>query len=142
VAAIADWIAVASVAPGEPLFRRVHRSGRIGDERLDPQSVSLIIKARVRELLLAGGMSEKEAGLEAGRYAGHSLRVGFAVTAAEAGASVLAVQKALGHASPAMAGRYAHAAELARLSPHNLQGVALGRRSTKSLPKRRKRHGS
>lgn len=126
VALIERWVEIAAIQPGEPLLRRVYRSGRIAAERLDAQSVALIVKSRMRALLEAGGASPTTAGRDAQSYKGHSLRVGFAVTAAEAGASVLAVQKALGHASPAMAARYAQSTELKRMSPHNLHGVALG----------------
>ena len=52
----------------------------------------------------------------------HSLRHTFAAHAVMSGASLYAVQKLLGHASPAMTQRYAHlapnfmAAEVARMS--------------------------
>jgi integrase len=135
--ALERWVAIAGIEPGTPLLRRVYRSGRVGSERLDAQSVALIVKARMRTLLEAEGATPVAALQEAQDYRGHSLRVGFAVSAAEAGASVLAVQKALGHASPAMAARYAEAAELARMSPHNLAGVALGRSLRRRRPRAR-----
>ncbi|MBY0226526.1 MAG: tyrosine-type recombinase/integrase [Hyphomicrobium sp.] len=131
VAAIVRWIRLADVQRGEPVLRRVLKAEGISPNRLDPQSVSLIIKDRVREHLLAQGAPESVAAKVARGYSGHSLRVGLAVAAAEAGASVLAIQSALGHRSPAMAARYASAAEKSRMSPHFLPGVSLGRKRTK-----------
>jgi len=57
-----------------PAFRPVARSGQILPRRLSPQSVALIVKRRATA-----------AGLDADDFAGHSLRSGFATTAARAG---------------------------------------------------------
>jgi integrase len=126
VKAIERWIERANIEPGEPVLRRVFKSGRISSRRLDPQSIALIVKDRLVEHLRHKGLSKASAAQRAEHYSGHSLRVGFAVASAEAGAGVLAIQTALGHKSPAMAARYARAAERARTSPHLLGGVALG----------------
>jgi integrase len=125
VRAIERWIAVADIQPGEPVLRRVFKSGRISDKRLDAQSIALIVKRCVSAYLVGQGMSTEAAAEAARGYSGHSLRVGFAVTAAEAGADVISIQQALGHASPTMSARYAAAARKARTSPHNLDGVSL-----------------
>lgn len=109
--AIERWIAVADIQPGEPILRRVFKSGRISDKRLDPQSIALIVKSRVSDHLVGQGMSPEAAAEVARGYSGHSLRVG--------------IQQALGHASPTMSARYARAARKARTSPHNLDGVSL-----------------
>ena len=137
VKAIRRWLACAGVAPGEPVLRRVYKSGRIGRGRLDPQSVSLALKRRIEAHLRACGATEDEARQAARAYSGHSLRVGFAVTAAEAGADIGAIQQALGHRSPAMAARYSRAASLARTSPHRLPGVGLSRTAGERARRRR-----
>ena len=123
VSAIERWIANADIVPGTPLLRRVLKSGRIGG-RLDPQSVTLILRQRIAEHFERQGLSQSQACALAKGYSGHSLRVGFAVSAAEAGASIIAIQRALGHRTPLMAARYAQSADLERTSPHHLEGVS------------------
>ena len=101
------WLHGASVKEG-PLFRGVHRSGRVLAERLTERSLRRIIIRRVRD-----------AGVE-GRISGHSLRVGSAQSLATAGASLVEMQIAGRWQSPAMPGRYAqgqlaHRGAVARL---------------------------
>lgn len=132
---IMRWISKAHIMPGEPVFRRVFKSGKVSGKRLDPQSIALIIKHRLKSYYEAQGVPPDAAAVAVKRFSGHSLRVGFAVASAEAGASVLAIQSALGHKSPAMAARYAQAAEKARTSPHLLPGVSLD----KPLPRKHRR---
>jgi integrase len=76
VRAVLDWMIVANIQSG-PVFRRLHRGDTVGQSRLSPQSVALIIKD------LAG-----KVGLDASRYAGHSLRSGFLTSAARNHASI------------------------------------------------------
>jgi len=76
VRAVLDWMIVANIQTG-PVFRRLHRGDTVGQSRLSPQSVALIIKD------LAG-----KVGLDASRYAGHSLRSGFLTSAARNHASI------------------------------------------------------
>ena len=64
------------------VFRRIHRSGYIQPNRLHPHSARYIIKKRA-----------KAAGVE-GFISGHSLRVGSAVSLAQAGATVVDMQVA------------------------------------------------
>ncbi|MGD9671563.1 MAG: tyrosine-type recombinase/integrase [Hyphomicrobiaceae bacterium] len=123
--AIKIWLTLANIAPGEPVLRRVFKSGRVGPQRLDPQSIPIIIKQRLAQAFMARGMTAGEARAAAASYSGHSLRVGFAVTAAEAGSDAGAIQRALGHKTPHMAARYSRAAHLSRMSPHRLPGVGL-----------------
>jgi hypothetical protein len=51
--------------------------------------------------------------------------VGFAVSAAEAGADLRAIASVTRHRSLVMPARYAQKAEQIRTSPHNLKGVGL-----------------
>ena len=124
VKAIEAWIELAGIAPGDPMFRRIHKGGEIGG-RVHPRSVSKIVIGAHRRPARAHRRSEDEAHEDAARYSGHNLRVGFAVTAAEAGADIRAIASVTRHRSLAMAARYAEKADQIRTSPHNLKGVGL-----------------
>jgi len=73
---VSDWLVAAAIESG-PVFVRLHRGDRVGAFRLSDQSVPLIIK----------GLAAK-VGLDASRYAGHSLRSGFLTSAAQNRASM------------------------------------------------------
>ena len=79
------------------LFRRIRRGDYVTDERLTGVSARRIIKARAQA-----------AGVE-GFISGHSLRVGSAVSLAQAGASVVDMQNAGRWKSPQMPAHYAKA---------------------------------
>ena len=125
VKAIEAWVELAGVKPGEPVLRRIHKGDRIGG-RLHPQSVSKIVKARIKaHHESSNDVPSARAHEDAARYSGHSLRVGFAVTAAEAGADIRAIASVTRHRSLAMPARYAEKADQIRTSPHRLPGVGL-----------------
>jgi integrase len=84
-----------------PIFRPVDRHGRISKSRLSGEAVSLVIKDRVSAI-----------GLEPDEYSGHSLRAGFATSAAAAGVSSWKIRQQTGHASDAMLARYIRDGEL------------------------------
>ncbi len=93
-----------------PLFRRVFRGGRVGEEALTAQSVRQIIRRRCAA-----------AGVE-GRVSGHSLRIGSAQSLVASGAGLVEAQTAGRWTSPVMPGYYARGAEaaggaVARLRP-------------------------
>jgi integrase len=77
------------------LFRPVDNGGRISDERLRDQAVARLVKR-----------TAARAGLDPSRYAGHSLRAGFATSAAAAGASERSIMAQTGHKSLPMVRRY------------------------------------
>ena len=79
------------------LFRRVRRGDNITDNRLTIDGVRKIIKRRARA-----------AGIE-GKISGHSLRIGSAISLAQAGASVVNMQVAGRWKSPQMPAHYARA---------------------------------
>ena len=79
------------------LFRRIRRGDHVTGERLTDVSARRIIKAR-----------SQDAGVE-GFISGHSLRVGSAVSLAQAGASVVDMQTAGRWKSPTMPAHYAKA---------------------------------
>lgn len=77
-----------------PVFRSIARSGHIGG-RLSDHSVALIVKKLAAKV-----------GLDAGKLGGHSLRSGFATTAARAGKSEAAIMRQTRHKSVTVARRY------------------------------------
>jgi integrase len=74
VRAIERWIALCGAAPGEPVFRRVRRGGKIGTQPLSPEMVARIVK----RYAAAAGLDPRE-------FSSFSLRSGFATSAAHAG---------------------------------------------------------
>lgn len=94
VRALDDWLSRSAIETG-PLFRPVNRHGYVLARRLSGEAVSLIIKERV-----------VAANIEKSGYSGHSLRAGFATSAAMAGASTWKIRAQTGHASDTMLARY------------------------------------
>jgi integrase len=86
IAAVQGWLGHARIEGG-PVFRRIDRDRRIFG-RLSGEAVSLIVKARVAA-----------AGLQPDGYSGHSLRSGFATSAAQMGLTAWDIRRQTGHAS-------------------------------------------
>ena len=122
VDAIERWMSAAGIAPGSALLRSVTKGGVIGG-RVHPQSVAHILKRRLAEHLERQGVPREKAEAEAAKYSGHSLRVGFAVTAAEAGATAEEIATVTRHRSIEMPRRYSVKADAVRRSPFNRPGV-------------------
>ncbi len=102
VRALHAWLEVLGVGSG-PVFRKIHKTGRIATKALSDRSVALI----VQHYALMAGLNPR-------LYAGHSLRSGFATAAAIAGASERAIIQQGGWASERMARRYIRDANLFR----------------------------
>ena len=83
------------------LFRRFIKGSKLSEDRLTDQSVALIIK----EYLDLAGIDSKN-------YSGHSLRSGFATSAAESGAEERSIMTMTGHKSTEMVRRYIKEANL------------------------------
>ena len=94
------WINVAKIKKG-PIFLKFNKGFKLTEKRLSDQSVALIIK----EYLLKAGINNKD-------YSGHSLRSGFATSAAEAGAEERSIMAMTGHKSTEMVRRYIKEADL------------------------------
>src|SRR5712692_5045074 len=94
VRVLQTWIEQAGISAG-PLFRSINRHGQVQAGRLSPVDVARIVK----KLAL-------RAGLDAAKYAGHSLRAGHATSAAIAGASERSIMNQTGHRSVQMVRRY------------------------------------
>lgn len=100
VEAIETWLEAGKIETG-PLFRPITRHGHISPTRLSGDAVSALL----RERLAAAGMNAEG-------YSGHSLRAGFATSAAQAGVSTLKIRAQTGHASDEMLSRYVREGEL------------------------------
>ncbi|MEN9936567.1 MAG: hypothetical protein RLZZ387_3146 [Chloroflexota bacterium] len=97
VRALQAWVRAAAITEG-PLFRRVDRWGRVGAARLSDRSVARVVQR-----------AAAAAGFDPADYAGHSLRAGFATSAAAAGVSDRAIMRQTGHRSRQMLDRYVRA---------------------------------
>lgn len=100
VVSILKWIEISKINSGA-LFRRFIKGSKLSENRLTDQTVALIIKEYL-----------KLAGIENTNYSGHSLRSGFATSAAEAGAEERSIMEMTGHKSTEMVRRYIKEANL------------------------------
>ena len=123
-AALEKWIAHANIAPGTPLFRRIHPRGGIGG-RITADGVSRAIKAAIKRYYLTTGTAEDVAERLASRFSGHLGRVGFVVAAKEAGAADTAIAATTRHQSLPMIKRDGETADQLKCAPHQLKGVGL-----------------
>ena len=74
VVSLKNWLDISKITSG-PVFRRFMKGSKLSENRLTDQTVALLIK----EYLNLAGIDSKN-------YSGHSLRSGFATSAAESGA--------------------------------------------------------
>ena len=102
VEALKAWLAAAGINAG-PIFRSVNRHGSVQPEAITAQVVALVVKRYAAA-----------AGLDARKYAGHSLRAGLVTSAAMSGVSELCIMKQTRHKSSAMVQRYIRDANLFR----------------------------
>ena len=100
VISIGKWIEISKINSGA-LFRRFIKGSKLSEHRLTDQTVALLIKEYL-----------KLAGIENTNYSGHSLRSGFATSAAEAGAEERSIMAMTGHKSTEMVRRYIKEANL------------------------------
>ena len=97
------WTDAAGIGNGSPLFPSMDRWGRVKQplRAMQPRAVADAIRSRAAA-----------AGID--RASGHSLRVGAAVSMAQRGASLVAMQQAGGWRSPDMPAHYARQAAASR----------------------------
>jgi integrase len=100
VRALRAWLDIAQISDGA-LFRSVNRGGAVGVKGLSDKAVSRIVKR-----------AATAAGLDAKKFAGHSLRAGFATAAAMKGKSLDAIMRQTGHRSERVARGYIRHATL------------------------------
>ena len=94
VLTVKRWINISKIHEGA-LFRRFSKGSKLSKNRLTDQTVALIIKQCL-----------SIAGIDSANYSGHSLRSGFATSAAEAGAEERSIMAMTGHKSTEMVRRY------------------------------------
>ena len=97
---IFDALKTSKITSGA-LFRRFSKGSKLSIKRLNDQTVALLIKKYL-----------KLAGIESKNYSGHSLRSGFATTAAEFGAEERSIMAMTGHKTTQMVRRYIHEGNL------------------------------
>ena len=107
VLSLKKWIEVSNISSGS-LFRRFTKGVRLSKYRLSDQTVAILIKKYL-----------KLAGVESKNYSGHSLRSGFATSAAEAGVEERKIMAMTGHKSTDMVRRYIKEANLFKNNPLN-----------------------
>jgi site-specific recombinase XerD len=100
VVSLKKWIKISKINSG-PLFRRFKKGSNLSQNRLTDQTVALLIK----EYLNLAGIDSKN-------YSGHSLRSGFATSAAESGVEERNIMAMTGHKSTEMVRRYIKEANL------------------------------
>jgi len=100
VVSIKKWIEISDTKSG-PLFRRFNKGLKLSLNRLTDQTVALLIK----EYLQLAGIDNRN-------FSGHSLRSGFATSAADAGVEERSIMAMTGHKSTEMVRRYIKDANL------------------------------
>ena len=100
VISLKNWIKISKIESGA-LFRSFVKGSKLSKNRLTDQTVALLIKEYL-----------KLAGIDSKNYSGHSLRSGFATSAAESGAEERTIMAMTGHKSTEMVRRYIKEANL------------------------------
>jgi site-specific recombinase XerD len=100
VVSLKKWIEISKINSG-PVFRRFVKGSKLSENRLTDQTVALLIKEYVNLT-----------GIDSKNYSGHSLRSGFATSAAESGAEERSIMAMTGHKSTEMVRRYIKEANL------------------------------
>jgi site-specific recombinase XerD len=100
VVSLRKWIEISKINSGA-LFRRFIKGSKLSENRLSDQTVALLIKDYL-----------EIAGINSRNYSGHSLRSGFATSAAESGAEERNIMAMTGHKSTQMVRRYIREASL------------------------------
>lgn len=116
VRAVEHWLAAANIAEG-PVFRSVTRHGTVLPQRLSDRAVALVMKravARAQAAAQEDGNSVLAESLDPARYAGHSLRAGFIISAAAAGVPESDIMRHTRHRHAGTVHRYARHATVFR----------------------------
>jgi site-specific recombinase XerD len=100
VVSLKKWIETSKITSGA-LFRKISKGSNLSENRLTDQTVALLIKKYLNLI-----------GIDSKNYSGHSLRSGFATSAAESGAEERSIMAMTGHKSTEMVRRYIKDANL------------------------------
>lgn len=105
VTAVRNWLNVSQIKNG-PLFRPFKKNKTLRDMQLSDKSVALIVK-KYAEL---SGLDKKD-------FAGHSLRRGFATSAAQHDVDELSIMRQTRHKSEKMVRRYIEQGDMFKYNP-------------------------
>jgi integrase len=94
VAALEVWLEFSEIVEGS-LFRRISKTGKILAKGLSASAIATIVKRRAEQI-----------GLNPVHFSGHSLRAGFATSAAVAGVPMWRIKHQTGHVSDAVVNSY------------------------------------
>lgn len=100
VTALKAWLGLTERREG-PIFVFIDKHGNLSSWRISGEAVSHVVKTRIAA-----------AGYDPTLFSGHSLRAGFATSAAQAGASTHKIRQVTGHRSEASLARYIRDADL------------------------------
>lgn len=100
IAALKHWLDVAGIESG-PIFRSMDKHGNVFPERISGEAVTDVVKLRVGA-----------AGYDATAFSAHSVRSGFATSAAMAGATSYKIRQVTGHRSEAGLAPYLRTVDL------------------------------
>lgn len=107
VHAVEQWILAAQLQSG-PLFRPFKKNKELRDTQLSDKSVALIVKKYIKKI-----------GLNEHNFAGHSLRRGFATSAAQHDIDALTIMRQTRHKSEKMVHRYIEQGNMFKENPLN-----------------------
>lgn len=105
VRALEQWMIAAQLQTG-PLFRPFKRNQELRDVQLSDKSVALIVKKYIKKI-----------GLNESNFAGHSLRRGFATSAAQHDIDALSIMRQTRHKSEKMVHRYIEQGNIFKENP-------------------------
>lgn len=94
VSRLRRWLALSGIERG-PLFQTMRRGGHVQGRPLHPTDIARLVKRYVAAI-----------GQDPAHYSGHSLRAGFATSAAAHGARLDKIMEVTRHTSPGMVMRY------------------------------------
>lgn len=100
VVALKNWLEVAGIESG-PIFRSMDKHSNVFPERISGEAVTDVVKLRVGA-----------AGYDAAAFSAHSVRSGFATSAAMAGATSYKIRQVTGHRSEAGLAPYLRTVDL------------------------------
>jgi len=100
VVSLKKWIDISKITSGA-LFRGISKGSKLSENRLTDQTVALLLKKYLNLI-----------GVDSKNYSGHSLRSGFATSAAESGVEERNIMAMTGHKSTEMVRRYIKEANL------------------------------
>jgi integrase len=119
--ALEAWAAVVKLEAGEAVFCAIHQWQHISAARLTDRSVARIVKSRVKALVKQRGRSEAETDELVELISGHSLRAGYATSAAARNMPAYRIQSHTRHKSAQVVAGYIREAD--KWTKSGLDGV-------------------